>query len=90
MIITDEVKSRLYSLYNIPITITIQLNRKHILFGLVYSHFAHIQRQVIDYINHIILIGKLSISKFKYGKTKNVYLIFESELDIRYNTLTYQ
>ena len=71
-------------------SIDICLNRKHILFGLVHSHFAHIKREVFDYINHIILIGKLSISKFKYGKTKNMYLIFETELDIRNTTFTYQ
>ena len=34
-------------------------------------------------VNHIILIAKLAISKYKYGKCKNLALIFEAELKIR-------
>ncbi len=34
-------------------------------------------------VNHIILIAKLAISKYKYGKCKNLALIFEAELKMR-------
>jgi len=31
-------------------------------------------------VNHIMLIAKLAISKYNYGKCKNIALIFEVEL----------
>ena len=41
------------------------------------------QRQIRKKVNHIILIAKLAISKYKYGKCKNLTLIFEAELKMR-------
>ena len=43
----------------------------------------HLQNQI----NLIILIAKLSISKFKYGKCKHLELIFETELNMRKTAL---
>ena len=34
-------------------------------------------------VNHIILIPKLAVSKYKNGKNKNREMIFESELEMR-------
>ena len=34
-------------------------------------------------VNHIILIAKQAISKYKFGTCKNLYVIFESELRMR-------
>ena len=35
------------------------------------------------YINRLIIIGKLCISKFKYGKHPNLLFLFKKELNIR-------
>ena len=71
--------------------INIKLNTNNILLGLVYTNFRHIKKHIVDYINYIILIGKLCISKFRYGKINNLYLIFEIEMSLRkeskYNSL---
>ena len=48
-------------------------SRKDILIGLAYSEFPNIKRGVISYINHIILIGKLCISKLRYGQINNIF-----------------
>ena len=34
-------------------------------------------------INHIILIAKLAISKYKYGKYKNLEMIFVTKLEMK-------
>ena len=34
-------------------------------------------------INHILLIAKMAISKYKYGKIKNLNIIFETDLQLR-------
>ena len=53
-----------------------------ILFGYNYES-VKVGKDKINTANHILLIAKLSISKFRYGKTKNISLIFESEMNIR-------
>ena len=40
-------------------------------------------KRKINRINLIILLAKLSISKAKYGKQRDPYLILENELNIR-------
>ena len=55
---------------------------KDILFGYNYESVKS-GKDKINTANHILLIAKLSISKFRYGKTKNIGLIFESEMNIR-------
>lgn len=68
---------------NASINVQIKLTRKDILLGLPYSEFSNINKKDIDYINTIVLIGKLCISKLRYGKLKNIFLIFELELNLR-------
>ena len=67
------------------INFEISLNKNNILMGLSYREFPNYKRVTLDIINSIILIGKLCISKFRYGKIKNLYLIFEIEYSLRYN-----
>ena len=67
------------------INIDITLNKKNILVGLSYSEFPTLKRATLDFINEIILIGKLCISKFRYGQIKNLPLLFEIEYSLRYN-----
>ena len=37
----------------------------------------------LDTINHAIIVGKLSISKFKYGPARSLLEIFQSECNLR-------
>ena len=53
-----------------------------ILFGYNYET-VRVGKDKINIANHILLIAKLSISKFRYGKTKNIALIFETEMNLR-------
>ena len=34
-------------------------------------------------INHILLVARMAISKYKYGKLKNLEIIFNSDLELR-------
>ena len=73
--IVNLIKSR--------VNVDFDLKRNDILLGLAYTDFTHIKREIINYINHIILIGKLCISKFRYGQINNIFLIFEIEMSLR-------
>ena len=65
--------------------IEVKLNSKDILLGLINSEHNNIKSREIDYINGIILLGKHCITKLRYGKLKNIYLIFDLELNLRKN-----
>ena len=58
-----------------------EINEKIALFGMSKAEIeaAEIRKKV----NHIILIAKFAISEYKYGKCKNLALIFEVELKMR-------
>ena len=53
-----------------------------ILFGYNYDSIK-VAKEKTNIANHILLIAKLSISKFRYGKIKNLNYIFESEINLR-------
>ena len=57
------------------------IDEKVALFGASKTEIknAEIRKKV----NHTILIAKLAISKHKYGKYKNLEMIFETELAMR-------
>ena len=59
----------------------LEINENVFLFGVSNTEIedAEIRKKVY----HIILIAKLAISKYKYGKCKNFALIFEVELKMR-------
>ena len=40
-------------------------------------------QQQVNFVNHVILIGKLAVSKFKYGKMGDIIFIFEKEICMR-------
>ena len=77
----NQVNNFIRTKFNVDIS----LNKKNILMGLSYNEFPTLKRTTSDLINSIILIGKLCISKFRYGKIKNLPLIFEIEYSLRYN-----
>ena len=61
----------------------IPLSTEIILFGARKPDVPNIPRRCLKALNHIILIAKMSISKFKYGKMHNLFTIFEIELNLR-------
>ena len=52
-----------------------------VLFGYQPEQMRKFEIQVI---NHLILIAKMVISKFKYGIVTDICLLFEKEFEIRY------
>ena len=61
----------------------IKLTENAIMIGLTYENRAHITRKEVEYINYILLIAKMSIGRFKYGKACNLAHTFESECKLR-------
>ena len=57
------------------------LNEITILFGIVGSVFLSVEE--INCINHLILIAKMCISKYKYGTPIMLNIMFEKELSLR-------
>ena len=61
---------------------TFKLDAKLVLFGFNSSSFISIK--VLNFINHIILVGKMCISKLKYGKKHgSIIPLFEFERQLR-------
>ena len=49
----------------------INISRKNILLGITYLENKELNQREVNFINFTILLGKLCISKFKYGTLKN-------------------
>ena len=66
---------------------TINFTPEMILFGInkpISNEFNLTEKK---YLNYLILVGKMCISKYKYGPIKNLNLIFEQEWYLRRNTV---
>ena len=61
----------------------ISLKTHHILFGIKKADFPQLDNKTIKYTNKLILIGKMCISKLRYGKVNNIFTIFEYEWQLR-------
>ena len=59
----------------------IQITEKVALIGIGKDEMPN--KRLRCFINHAILVAKLSISKFKYGKKYNILTIFNNEAHIR-------
>jgi len=59
--------------------ILVKLNINAILFGFDVDNLIIENRTI----NHILLIAKMSISKYKYGERINIKFIFDNELSLR-------
>ena len=66
---------------------TIHFTPEAILFGIDSKDSCNYTLTERKYLNYMILVGKMCISKYKYGKIKNVYLIFEQEWSLRGKTV---
>ena len=66
-------------------TLVFEETNKHLDLHVTDVIFGFYKRSKIenDFINKLIIIGKLCISKFKYGKHPNLIFLFKNELEIR-------
>jgi hypothetical protein len=58
----------------------VDLNITDVLFGCKRPYLGS---KVCTYVNHLILIAKMCISKVKYGKKTHIIILFENEVNIR-------
>jgi exonuclease III len=58
----------------------LSLSLTDVLFGVFHPTISN---RVCTFVNHLILIGKMCISKIKYGKSAPILIIFENEVNIR-------
>ena len=75
--IWTKVKDVFYSTYHKQIDI----NEINILFGVLNNVFLSADEQC--FLNHLMLIAKMCISKYKYGTPLDILIIFERELCLR-------
>ena len=66
---------------------SVSLNLESIMFGINKTNNREYTNREIKYINFVILVGKMCISKAKYGKVKNISMIFEHEWHLRKRTV---
>ena len=62
----------------------INLSETEVLFG--YNP-EHASQNVIKFINHVILITKMCVSKFRYGVPTDLEVLFETEIRYRWKSL---
>ena len=72
--------SQANKIISIKLSINICLTVNDVMFNYHNNAFEDVN---IKYINHVIAVGKLCISKFRYGKHPNLFILFERELRLR-------
>ena len=73
-----EVRVLLQSVHGIKVK---HITEKEVILG--YTENKDLKHKEVMKINLLLAIGRLTISKFKYGKTRNVLEIWESEVRMR-------
>ena len=63
--------------------VTIKLSEKIALLGATEKDFPRLSQKTLALINKAVIIGKLSISRFKYGKCKNLLETYSHDSKIR-------
>ena len=61
--------------------ISVKLNESHTILGI--PAIEGVSKTDVQKINQVIAIGRLTVSKFKYGPNRNIIEIFESECALR-------
>lgn len=64
--------------------LTITLDAKSVLLGII--SFENVSSKSLCIINHLILIAKMCISKYRYGTPVNLVLMYEREVSLRFHT----
>ena len=65
----------------IYLDVSLDLTEELVLTGVTQVHGVSLSQ--LKKINHALAIGKVTISKFKYGKVRNILEIYETECRIR-------
>ena len=81
--LVKEFWKSMTSLIQRDINKNIDLTPENIIFGISATNNREYTNREIKYINYVILVGKMCISKAKYGKVKNISMIFEQEWFLR-------
>ena len=68
------------------IGVTLVITVEKVLLGV--PHISGINQSCLKKINTILAIGKMAISKFKYGKQRNILEIYETDCNLRKVWLT--
>ena len=59
----------------------IKLTLSNVMIGILEA--VNIKQKDIEWINHLIIVAKMAISKFKYGEYKNIINLFHLDISIR-------
>ena len=59
----------------------LNITEEMVILGLVNK--ADTQKKLIEKINHALSVGRLAVTKFRYGKSRNILEIYETESRIR-------
>ena len=81
----DGFWEKIFQTINSYSTVRFTMSIEKILFGITKMEEPNANVKELKMANNIILIGKMSISKMKYGLLKNIHLIFEREWALRKN-----
>ena len=73
----------LRALFQQMFNVNITLNEKNVLFGITGTDVPWLKSQHLKIINHVILIAKMCISKYRYGTPLNLIAMIEYEMNIR-------
>ena len=75
----DYITGLTQKLFNIKVVITETM----VIFGLEGRQIPNLDKQQIRTLNHILLIAKMCISKYRYGTPINLIAMLENEMFIR-------
>ena len=71
------------ALFRQMFNVNITFNEKNVLFGIRGTDVPWLKKQHLKIINHVILIAKMCISKYRYGTPLNLIAMIEYEMNIR-------
>eukprot|EP00916_Digyalum_oweni_P020964 GHVL01034892.1.p1 GENE.GHVL01034892.1~~GHVL01034892.1.p1 ORF type:complete len:109 (-),score=6.87 GHVL01034892.1:316-642(-) len=76
--IWERITNKVFQQYNVNIKIDVQTA----LLG--YMKTPGMSNNLVNYINLLIIVAKMCVGKFKYGKPIEIVCMFNSELDLRH------
>jgi len=78
-VIWAYVSDYFHRIFNVKVT----LNVKHVLIGIADKAELSLNQEQLVVLNHLILIGKMCVSKYKYGTPINLKIMLEKEMLLR-------
>ena len=65
------------------IDVKIDPSVNQILCGIEHGEFPTVSTEKFNFINHVLLIAKMCVSKMRYGKCNYIFLLFELDISLR-------